>query len=105
MDKKNILFAKLIIVLVLTIFLSYAFIQDSKLKYQKGVELTKELYVEEYTKYRNDLLDYEKYVNPISSAFFTLLAVSFLVSSYELSVWLIIFLVKKIIGNDVTTKD
>ncbi len=54
---RNVFLAKLLILLGLTVGSSYLFTQAGIQQYQKGLELTKEQYVEKFDQYKASLLN------------------------------------------------
>jgi predicted PurR-regulated permease PerM len=94
---RNVFFAKMIILLGLTLFTSYFYVQDVNRKYERGHKLTKEKYLEEFDEYKGILLNYKKQLeNPLFSTFIVLIMVSFLIGSHELTALGIGFIIGKL---------
>ncbi|MGI8503206.1 MAG: hypothetical protein ACR2LR_19055 [Hassallia sp.] len=93
----SILLSKIVVLFILTGIVSYFFIEEQTQQYEKGLTLTKELYIKQYEEYRHKLLEREEYVNVNKSVLTTFLAMSFLITSYELTIFIISFIIKKII--------
>ncbi len=96
-SSRNVFFAKMIIILGLSILGGYLFAQDSARQYEMGRELTQEQYLERFDEYKSALLNAEQYDDPLFSTFITLIVVSFLIGSYELTALIIGFLIGKVI--------
>jgi len=95
---KNIFFAKILILLGLTIGGGYLFTQTAAQQYKKGQELTQEQYSERFYQYKGSLLiNKQYYENPLFSTFVILIMVSFLIASYELTALSIGFIIGKVI--------
>ena len=89
--------AKLILLLGLTAFASYLFIQDAARQYEKGRGLTQEKYLEKFDEYKGYLLNSKPYTNVPFSTFVMFIFVSFLIGSYELTALMIGFIIGKLI--------
>jgi hypothetical protein len=96
-SSRNIFFAKTILLLGLTLLGGYSFAKDNARQYERGRELTQEKYLEGFNKYKNSLLDAQKYDNPVLATFLMLIVVSFLICSYELTALIIGFMIGKLI--------
>lgn len=96
-SSRNVYFAKMIIVLGLTLLGGYFFVKDGAQKYERGRELTQEKYLERFVEYKGALLKAKQYDNPILSTFVMLIVVSFLIGSYELTALIIGFIIGKVI--------
>jgi hypothetical protein len=92
---RNIFLAKTIILLGLTLLGGYFFTQNAYQKYERGHELTKEEYLEEFDAYKGNLLNAKQYENPLFSTFIVLIMVSFFIGSYELTALGIGFIIGK----------
>jgi hypothetical protein len=93
---RNVFFAKMIILLSLTLIGGYFYTQNAYQKYERGNELTKEKYLEEFDAYRGSLLSAKQYKNPWFSTFIMLIIVSFFIGSYELAALGIGFIIGKL---------
>jgi hypothetical protein len=93
---RNIFFAKMIILLVLTLLGGYFYTQNAYQKYERGNELTKEKYLEEFDAYKGSLLSAKYYKNQLFSTFIVLITVSFFIGSYELTALGIGFIIGKL---------
>lgn len=97
-SSRNVFFAKIIILLGLSLLGSYFFAQDGIRKYERGQELTQEEYLERFDEYKGALLNgKQQYENPLFSTFIMLIVLSFLIGSYELTAVIIGFLIGKVI--------
>jgi hypothetical protein len=96
-SSKNVFFAKMIILLGLTLLGGYFFTQDSARKYERGRELTQEKYLERFDEYKGALLNAKQYDNQLLYTFVMFIVVSFLIGSYELTALIIGFLIGKVI--------
>lgn len=95
---RNIFLAKLLILLGLIVGGSYLFTQAGVQEYEKGLELTKEQYVEKFDQYKASLLNAKQFHdNPLLATFVVLIMVSFLIGSYELTALIISFIIGKVI--------
>lgn len=99
-SSKNVFFAKIAILSILTILGGHFFAQHSAQEYKKGRELTREKYLEGFDEYKGSLLNSGSYDNPLLSTLSMFLVFSFLIGSYELTVLLIGFLIGKVIGDN-----
>jgi hypothetical protein len=98
-SNRNAFLTRLVLILLLTVIASHFYIQDANQRYQTGKELTKTTYIEQYQNYRENLLDSQKYTNVITSVFTVFLGITILVSSYELIIWAISLIIKKIVRD------
>lgn len=96
-SSRNVFFAKMIILLGLTLLGGSFFAQDGAQKYKRGRELTEEKYLERFDEYKGALLNAKQFDNPLLSTFTMLILVSFLIGSYELTALIIGFLIGKVI--------
>ncbi len=71
--------------------------QDSNHQYQKGRELTKESYLNNYEEYRAELLSEKENIDVFRSTFLTLITMSILMGIYEGAIFLINLFLKKAI--------
>jgi hypothetical protein len=96
-SSRNSFFAKMIILLILTLVGGYFFAQEGTRQYEKGRELTQEKYLERFDEYKGALLNRKQFENPLLSTITMFIFVSFLIGSYELTVLIIGFLIGKVI--------
>ncbi|UKO99947.1 hypothetical protein [Nostoc sp. UHCC 0870] len=96
-SSRNAFFAKMIILLTLTLLLGYFYGQDGARRYEKGRELTQEKYLEKFDEYKGALLNGKQFENPLLSTFAAFIVISFLIGSYELTALIIGFLIGKVI--------
>ena len=96
-SRRNVFFAKMIILLGLTLLGGYFVAQDSSLQYERGRALTQEKYLERFDEYKGELLKAKETDNQLFSTFVMLIALSFLIGSYELTALIIGFLIGKVI--------
>lgn len=96
-SSRNIFFAKIIILLSLTLLGGYFFAQNGARQYEKGRELTQEKYLERFDEYKGALLNAKQYDNPLMSTFVMFIVISFLIGSYELTALIIGFLIGKVL--------
>ena len=94
---RNVFFAKILILLGLTLLGGYGFARHSANQYERGRELTQEKYLERFDGYKGSLLSAKQYDNPLLSIFVMLIVVSFLIGSYELTALIIGFIIGKVI--------
>ena len=100
----NLLLAKLIIVLLLTIIATHFFTEYATQEYMKGMEITQTGLPNDLTKYEKEtqtLLDYQPYTNSGFSFLVVLVGISLVVGAYEITVLLISFL----IGKSITRRE
>ncbi|MBW4532596.1 MAG: hypothetical protein KME09_01535 [Pleurocapsa minor HA4230-MV1] len=94
---RNVFFAKILILLGLTLLGGYWFARKSANDYERGCELTQEKYLERFDEYKGALLNAKQYDNPLYSTFLMLIVVSFFIGSYELTTLIIGFIIGKVI--------
>jgi hypothetical protein len=96
-SSRNVFFAKMIILVGLTLLGGYFLSQDGARKYERGRELTQEKYLERFDEYKGALLNAKQYENPLLSTFAMLIVLSFLIGSYELAALTLGFIIGKVI--------
>jgi predicted PurR-regulated permease PerM len=95
MNQRNWLLTRLVIILLVTAFISYFYIKDSNQNYQKGIELTKESYMKNYEEYKAELLSSKENMNVFRSTFVVLVSLSVLIGIYEGLIFFITLFLKK----------
>ena len=96
-SSRNVIIAKIFILVGLTLVGSHFFAQNAAQQYKQGRELTQEEYIERFDEYKGRLLNAKQYDNPLVAGFAMLMVLSFLIGSYELTALLIGFLIGKVI--------
>lgn len=96
-SSRNVLFAKVLILLALSITGGYFFAKNGAQRYEKGRELTQEQYLEGFDEYKGALLNAKQFDNLPFSIFVMLMVMSFLIGSYELTALIIGFMIGKVI--------
>ena len=100
--KKKELISRIIVFLTLVIIITPLFIGYSWNRYNDGKSLTKSEYINDFTRYRQELLDSKKGTNTAYSLTVTFIGMLIIVGGYEL----IVFTVKTLIfsNNNVIRK-
>ncbi len=94
---RNVFFAKMIILLGLSLLLGYSVAQVNSRKYERGRELTQEKYLKGFGEYKGELLEAKRGDDPLFSTFITLIVLTILIFSYESTALIIGFLIGKVI--------
>ncbi len=93
------LIARLIVTTSLVAVTSCFFVQNSTKEYEKGQSLTQEKYLKDFDRYKQNLLKSKNYTAIPIASLSSLIAISFLVGSYELLVLGIGMIIGKIIKS------
>lgn len=96
-SSRNTFFAKLLILLSLTVLAGQFFAQNGAREYEKGRNLTEEKYLEGFDEYKGALLEGKQYDDPLIATFVMFIIVSFLIGTYELTTIILGFLIGKVI--------
>jgi hypothetical protein len=94
---RNIFFAKILILLGLSLGFGYWFARDSSQRYETGRELTQEKYLERFDEYKGNLISRRQQENPVLSTLVMFITMSFLIGSYELTALMIGLMIEKMI--------
>jgi hypothetical protein len=93
---RNRFLAKIIILFSLSLLLGHAISQDNARQYQKGRELTREKYLENFETHKGKLMSTGDRIDPFLNIFIAFLAVSVLIGSYELATTMIALLASRL---------
>lgn len=81
------IFSRLLVFVFLVFVVGGFFTHYSSDAYQKGLELTKEIYIKDFDSVKEELLSSKPYANYLYSLFITFIGMSIIVGSYELAVY------------------
>ncbi|MGF1493875.1 MAG: hypothetical protein ACFBSC_15765 [Microcoleaceae cyanobacterium] len=97
---RNTFIAKLSLVLIFSGVFGYYFQRQALINVERGQQLTRESYLEEFDQYRRELLNNETYVNNPALGYIAMLIVlAVLIGSYELLSILLSLLIGKLTGS------